>query len=299
MNTPKISIITVCYNMEKYIEQTIQSVINQGYSNLEYIIVDGGSTDSTMEIINKYNNQIARIICEPDESMYDAINKGIEASSGEIVAWLNADDSYFPWTLKTVAQAFSTNPDVNWIGGMHAFLDEDRFLTNIFTHAAAKPQKAIVNGWFREGVYGSLLQEGMFWRRNLYFKSGGLDMTYKYAGDFELWTRFALHSDLVTIAIPLGAFMRRSSGLSIGSIETYRNEIKRACLGKKKYPSLLWYISGHNIYVHLLRLFSFRKSRLFYYSYPLKCFHVKKVFRSVSSNSLSEMRYENIFKSFD
>jgi glycosyltransferase involved in cell wall biosynthesis len=296
MNHLKISIITVCYNMEEYIERTIQSVLSQDYPNLEYIIVDGGSTDNTINIVNKYKNKISKIICEPDDGMYDAINKGINASTGDVLAWLNADDSYFPWTLKMISNIFAEHDDINWIAGIPAFLDEERNLTNIYTHAAAKPVKAIANGWFREGVYGYLQQEGMFWRRNLYFNSGGLDINYKYAGDFELWTRFALHSDLVTVAIPLGAFMRRSSGISIGSREKYLKEIEKACLGKKEYPSVLWRFTNSLIIKHIFRLLTTRKSKLCYYSSANKKFLVKTVNRSVGSNSLSELRYESIFR---
>jgi glycosyltransferase involved in cell wall biosynthesis len=296
MNLPKISIVTVCYNMENYIEQTILSVLSQEYPNLEYIIVDGGSTDNTINIVNKYKSKISKIISEPDNGMYDAINKGFNASTGDILAWLNADDAYFPWTLKTISNIFAEHDEVNWIAGIPAFLDEERNLTNIYTHAAARPTKAIANGWFREGVYGYLQQEGMFWRRNLYFNSGGLDINYKYAGDFELWTRFASHSDLVTVAIPLGAFMKRNSGISIGSREKYLKEIKKACLGKKEYPSFLWRSTNSLMIKHIFRLLTSRKSKLCYYSSANKKFLVKMVSRSVGSNSLSELRYENIFK---
>ena len=91
---PKISIITVCYNSAKTIEDTIQSVVNQTYDNIEYIVIDGVSTDNTLEIINKYKNQITTIICEKDKGIYDAINKGIDLATGDIIANLNSDDFY-------------------------------------------------------------------------------------------------------------------------------------------------------------------------------------------------------------
>ena len=92
----KISIISVCYNMAEYIEQTIQSVLSQTYDNVEYIVIDGGSTDGTIDIIHKYRESISIFVSEPDEGQYDAINKGFKLASGDIVAWLNADDIYFP-----------------------------------------------------------------------------------------------------------------------------------------------------------------------------------------------------------
>lgn len=295
MNLPKISVVTVCYNMENYIEETIQSIVMQEYPNLEYIIIDGGSTDKTLDIINKYKNKISILISEPDKGMYDAIDKGIRASTGEIVAWLNADDSYFAWTFKIVASLFQNNPDINWIDGINTFIDENRFLTNVSTHPGAKSQESIKNGWFRKEVYGSILQESMFWRRHLYFESGGLNTSYKYSGEFELWTRFAKFSDLVTVAIPLAGFMRRKKSISHEYRDLYTSEISRACQGKKLYPSFLWKLSSNEIYTHILRLFSFETTRLCFYSYKHQKFIVKSVYRSVSAYSFSEMRYNMIF----
>ena len=102
-NKPKISIITVVYNGEKHLEQTIQSVINQNYENLEYIIIDGGSTDRTFDIIKKYEKHIDYWVSEPDEGIYDAMNKGISIASGEYIAFLNADDWYNGGTLETIS----------------------------------------------------------------------------------------------------------------------------------------------------------------------------------------------------
>ena len=88
----KISVVTVCYNMAQYIETTIKSVLSQDYPNLEYIVIDGGSTDGTQQIIEKYKDQLAYYVSEPDNGMYDAINKGFSKATGDIIAWINADD---------------------------------------------------------------------------------------------------------------------------------------------------------------------------------------------------------------
>ena len=104
---PRISIVTPTFNSEEYLETCILSIRNQHYENLEHIIVDGGSTDSTLEIIRKYElDYPLRWISEPDDGMYDAINKGFSMSSGDILAWLNSDDFYFPWTCEVVAGTF-------------------------------------------------------------------------------------------------------------------------------------------------------------------------------------------------
>lgn len=113
----KISVVTVCYNMEGTIEETILSVLNQNYPNLEYIIIDGNSTDDTMLIVNKYKDKISTIVSEPDNGMYDAIHKGFSMATGDILAWINADDSYMPWTFKYVNEVFTDLPDVDWIVG--------------------------------------------------------------------------------------------------------------------------------------------------------------------------------------
>src|SRR6218665_2201901 len=102
MNFPKISIVTPVFNRVEYLEQTILSVIDQGYPNLEYIVIDGGSTDGTLEIIKKYEDRIFYWTSEPDNGMYDAINKGFKKASGQIMAWINSDDLYHQPTLSTV-----------------------------------------------------------------------------------------------------------------------------------------------------------------------------------------------------
>src|SRR5687768_13083798 len=106
MNSPKISIITPSYNQGRFIEETILSVINQNYPNLEYIIIDGGSTDNTVEIIRKYEQHLAYWVSEKDGGQSEAINKGFKKATGDIVCWINSDDFFMPGALSKVADCF-------------------------------------------------------------------------------------------------------------------------------------------------------------------------------------------------
>jgi len=125
MDYPKISIITPSYNQGRYIEQTIQSVLSQNYPNLEYIIIDGGSTDETVDIIKKYESQLTYWVSEKDSGQTDAINKGFAKCTGYIINWLNSDDYYEPATLHRVANAFMNNKDCKVVCGTEwAFEDE-------------------------------------------------------------------------------------------------------------------------------------------------------------------------------
>ena len=283
----KISVVTVCYNMEGTIEETILSVLNQNYPNLEYIIIDGNSTDDTMLIVNKYKDKISTIVSEPDNGMYDAIHKGFSMATGDILAWINADDSYMPWTFKYVNEVFTTYPDVDWIGGLPAFMDEGRILTDIFSYPGAKDQKDIVNGRFQSKIFGCLQQEGMFWRKSLYETSGGLNVNYRYAGDFDLWIKFAKKAKLVSVQIPLAAFMRRHDSLSIGSNDKYEAEIMQITAGLKVYPTFLYKLFMKNKKcTHLARLLTYRKSPNLLYSLSEKRFIYKETRRSVSYHTL-------------
>ena len=123
-NYPKITIVTPNYNCEKYLEKTILSVINQNYPNLEYIIIDGGSNDSSIEIIKKYENYLTYWISEPDNGMYEAIQKGFDKSTGEIMAWINSDDMYHKNSFFTVADIFSNFKQVSWLTGANTNYDE-------------------------------------------------------------------------------------------------------------------------------------------------------------------------------
>ncbi len=287
----KISVVTVCYNMAQYIETTINSVLSQGYPNLEYIVIDGGSTDGTQQIIERYKDQLAYYISEPDKGMYDAISKGFSKATGDIMAWINADDIYMPWALQTINEAFSCYPEIQWLGGKYAFLSEEGLLSQIFPRTSIKTQKDISKGWCRGDVLGPLQQESMFWRKELYILSGGLDTSYKYAGDFELWTRFAKYASLTKIDVPLAAFRRRSTSLSKAGKDKYDSEVEMAISNKPRFPNILWRIMHKSgVFVQLLRILHYRKGEILFYNMKTQKLTMKKGLYSSSNHTFQSLK---------
>lgn len=292
-NDMKISVVTPCYNMEKYIEGTIISVLSQNYDNLEYIIVDGGSTDGSMEIINKYRDKIAVVISEPDHGMYDAIAKGFAVATGDIFAYINADDTYFPHTFRLVNEIFTANSEIDWIGGRPAYINENRNLTDIFPQVGAKRSKDIARGYFHQNAYGFLMQESMFWRKELYIKSGGINGSLRLAGDFDLWRRFAQFAEFIPVDVPLAAFMRRNESISKTQKERYLTEIASLYDNALPYPDFLWkLISRNKKFIVLRRLITYRKGIMLQYSVKRKSFVKISIFNNVSYHTFkSAIRY--------
>jgi len=219
---PKISIITPTFNQVDYIEQTILSVINQDYPNIEYIIIDGGSTDGTVEIIKKYENRINYWISEKDNGLYDAINKGFKIANGEILAWLNSDDIYLPKALFTVAEIFSSFHEVNWLQGANSHIDEKGRLVSVYQ------SRYWTKFDFSSGNMKSIQQESTFFRSSLWINSGQqIDVNSQLAGDYSLWLTFFEFSDLHITTAPLGCFrMRSSNQKSLNQRVNYENEKK-------------------------------------------------------------------------
>ena len=212
---PKISIVTPSFNQGQFIEQTMRSVIMQGYPNLEYIIIDGGSTDNTIEIIKKYEHYITYWVSEPDQGQYDAINKGFARSTGEIMAWLNSDDLYFPFAFKTVASIMSQLREVEWLTTLKpASWDWNGYCRKI-SDIPGYSKEAFLDGYYypennNRIYFGCIQQESTFWRRSLWSKIDGyLRTEFDFASDFDLWTRFFAHTDLYATLSPLGGFRLR------------------------------------------------------------------------------------------
>ena len=184
---PRISLITPSLNQGKFIEATIRSVLSQNYPNLEYIVMDGGSLDNTLKILEQYSDRL-KWISEKDNGQTSAINKGLRMANGEILAYLNADDLFLPGTLFKVAKIFMEYPEVIWVTGQCRIIDENnREIRRLIT--------AYKNFWLRYGHRFALLitdyisQPATFWRAKVLNDFGYPDENLHYAMDYEYWLR--------------------------------------------------------------------------------------------------------------
>jgi glycosyltransferase involved in cell wall biosynthesis len=231
---PKISIVTPCYNSGKYLEETILSVLEQKYPNLEYIIIDGGSTDNSIEIIKKYASNLTYWVSEKDNGMYEAIQKGFEKSTGEIMAWINSDDLYHRKSFFVIAELFTKNKEINWLVGASTQWDEYGRGTNI------DRSRKFTRYDFLAGDFKWIQQESCFFRRTLWDKAGSyMDKSLHYAGDFELWLRFFRFDKLYVTNALIGGFRIRSSNqLSLEGMPKYLEEadmlLKKESINKKE-----------------------------------------------------------------
>ena len=220
MDYPKISIVTPNFNGGRFLEETIQSVLSQNYPNLEYIIIDGGSTDDSVAIIKKYENQLTYWSSERDKGLYDAIQKGFDKSSGEIMAWINSDDLYHKKAFFIVSEIFSKYDKVNWLQGIPSIFDE------MGRTVYVGPIRRWTKLDYYLGNFKWIQQESVFWRRTLWEMSGKKIATeMKYAGDLELWLRFFRQEKLYVTPALIGGFRQRSKcQLSLEFLEQYIEE---------------------------------------------------------------------------
>lgn len=237
----KVSIITVCFNSEKTIRGTIESVLAQGHKELEYIIVDGLSSDGTMAVINEYRDRIATIICERDSGIYDAMNKGILAATGDVVGILNSDDFYEDGSaVASVAAVFEGMPAVDVVFGDVVFVHPDN-LGTIRRHYYAGRFKAwkLRFGWMPP-------HPGTFVRRSLYVKHGTYRTDFKIAADYEMFVRWLLVHKASYHWIDRVLVRMRMGGASTAGIQSSINlnmEIVRACKLNNVYTNLLFVLT--------------------------------------------------------
>jgi len=183
-NLPLVSIVTPSFNQAKYLEKTIQSVLSQEYPRVEYILVDGGSTDGSVEIIRKYEKDLAWWISEPDAGQTDAINKGFAHANGEIFAWLNSDDTYEPGAIREAVDYLLAHPEIGMVYGDANFIDETGRIIGKFPAAQTDYRR------LRRG-YVHIPQQASFWRAELWRQVAPLDSSFYFAMDYDLWVRLA------------------------------------------------------------------------------------------------------------
>ena len=197
---PTISIVTPSLDQADFLEETLTSVLAQGYPNLEYVVVDGGSSDGTVSIIKRHESGIRYWVSEPDEGHAHALNKGFALTTGEIMGWINSTDIYYPWTLETVADIFRDLPEVEWIEGMPTHVDVGRRPKSIAASFCNRYDLLL-------GHEGTIQQESVFWRRSLWERAGGrLDDSLRLACDYELWLRFSRTARLYHAGTILAGF---------------------------------------------------------------------------------------------
>lgn len=228
---PRISIVTPSYNQAQFLEETILSVLNQDYPNLEYIIIDGRSTDGSVDIIRRYEDSLAYWVSEPDRGQSHALNKGFARATGELLGWLNSDDAYFPDALISVGQAYREHRS-NCIAGPGINFDarsgEERLV----------PQYGItlenmVRYWEH---HFSWHQPGFFFPRSIYESVGGVDENLKYVMDHDLVCRLLQHCEVVYVQRPIARFRLHDSS--------------KTCAGWDQFVRELSYVSRR--YWHLL-----------------------------------------------
>jgi hypothetical protein len=235
----KISIVTPSFNQCRFLERSMRSVLGQEAGDLEYIVIDGGSTDGSAETIKAHAAQLAYWRSRPDRGYADALNEGFGRSTGEIMGWLNSDDMLTPWALRAVESVFQALPEVEWVTTLYPLVMNEEGVV-----IAARQSEGYNAGAFFRGrnvplaprFYTSVIQqESTFWRRSLWERAGSrLDDSLRMAGDFELWARFFKHAELYAIGVPLGCFRFQKQSFTSSAMAGYLDEC-RAVLGRYGY----------------------------------------------------------------
>lgn len=221
---PLVTIITPSYNQAAFLEETIQSVLSQEYPNFEYWVIDGGSTDGSVEIIQKYAGRLAGWVSEKDKGQADAINKGFARAKGEIVAWLNSDDLYRTGAIRSAVTAFEENPEVGLVYSDVDSIDGEGEVFNRMRYSQWGLRDLM--------VFNILGQPGVFLRRSVLESAGHLDLSYRYLLDHHLWLRMALEASIKYSPGEVWAAARIHAGA--------KNVAEAEGFGKEAYRLVEW-----------------------------------------------------------
>jgi glycosyltransferase involved in cell wall biosynthesis len=216
---PRITVVTPSYNQAPFLEACLRSVLGQKYPNLEYIVIDGGSTDGSVEIIKTFEKDLAYWVSEPDGGHYDALNKGFRRATGDILAWLNSDDMYTPWAFAVVADIFQHLPEVEWLSTLYPLFWNEAGAATLCTRLTGFDRRVVLS----RGI--GVQQESTFWRRSLWERAGSaLDTTFTLAGDLDLWARFWEQAELYGVTVPLGGIRRHGGQRHVLSFDEYMRQ---------------------------------------------------------------------------
>lgn len=266
----RISIVTPCRNAASLIGRTVESIVEQtavrsGRVALEYLVVDGASTDETLRVVRAVGGERVQILSEPDRGMYDALAKGLRRVTGDVVAYLNAGDEYCRTAFEVVADLFQDNPEVDWLTG---FRVECNASGVVVSASMARPYRRslLAKGAHDGKRLDFVQQESTFWRRSLHSQ---IDFdalaTFSLAGDSWLWTRFARAADLYVVDAYLGGFTRHPGQLS-ERIDELRGEISRFAQPLNIRESLVAWVE-RNVPMPILLRRRLAPRRLFHYSF--------------------------------
>ena len=234
----KISIITVCFNSEDTIRDTIESVLSQDYPNIEYIIIDGLSNDNTMKIVSEYRNKISKIISEPDKGIYDAMNKGVQLSMGDAVGILNSDDFFeYPSVISDVVKCFKSAPDASLVFG-DVVIVEPKKTQNILRYYSSKKFRSwkLRFGWMPP-------HPSTYIKKSAYEQVGKYVLEYKIAADYELFVRMLMVQKLFYSRIDKVLVRMRTGGISTSGVKSsilLNTEIVKACKTNGVYTNLFF-----------------------------------------------------------
>lgn len=213
---PLISIVTPSFNQGRFIEETIRSVIEQDYPNIEHIVIDGGSTDETVDVLRRYDGRI-RWVSEPDEGQADAINKGLRIARGEIFAYLNSDDTYLAGAFKCVAESFAAHPETGLVYGDCYAIDQRGQQYGLITGHPFDVQRMIMRGEF-------VPQQAAFWSRRAMETVGVFDATLHFCMDHDFFIRIGRQFPAVYVARPLANFRFHADSKTVSREEKHWRE---------------------------------------------------------------------------
>jgi len=225
-----VSIITPSFNQATYLERTIRSVLEQDYPSIEYIVVDGASTDGSVDLIRKYEDKLSWWISEKDSGQADAVNKGLAKAKGDILAWLNSDDYYLPDVVTKVVQAFRDNPDAVIIYGDLLAVDENGQTLNRLTYKQLSLDDLL--------CFQIIGQPAVFFRHSVYDKIGGLDASYHFLLDHQYWIRMALHGNILHVPQLWAAARYHKDAKNRAKAEEFGGEAFRILDWAKEQPWL-------------------------------------------------------------